>query len=635
MCGIAGLGNFGAPVDEAVLDRMCRVMEHRGPDSAGVHLEPGIALGMRRLAIIDVAGGEQPIYNEDGSVVVVANGEIYNHDELRQSLRRRGHKFDSRCDTEVLVHLYEEYGADLVHHLRGMFAFAIWDARKRRLLCARDRVGKKPLFWARHGDRFWFGSEVRSLLQDPSLSREIDPGAIDAYLALQYVPHPMSAFRDIRKLPPASTLSIDETTTEVERYWRLDYSAKIDAADEAEIRERLWDEIKEATRIRLMSDVPLGAFLSGGIDSSAVVAAMAEQTSEPVRTFSIGFRDRDFDEAGYARTVAEQFSTQHTEFRVEPEALSIMPKLARHYGEPFADSSAIPSFYLAELTSRQVTVALNGDGGDESFGGYGRYLRGIKLARFGWLPSPMQRAAPALAPMLGRPRDDRSVRARAQRLARSLGAPAWQRYSMSLTAFDRDSRDRLVSPEFLERLDSSRAESLLADAWDTSTADTDLERMMDVDVQTYLPGDLLPKIDIATMAHSLEARSPFLDHRLMEFAASLPASMKLDGGVTKRILKATLRGRLPDAILDRPKMGFGVPLARWFREDLRDLPAEHLLDPSSLSRGYFRRSEVERILSEHREGSNDHSLRIWVLLQLEMWHREVVEAPIADSTPVA
>ncbi|MDX6581822.1 MAG: hypothetical protein QOI10_1006 [Solirubrobacterales bacterium] len=635
MCGIAGLGNFGGPVDDGVVHRMCRVMEHRGPDSAGFHFEPGVALGMRRLAIIDVAGGEQPVYNEDGSVVVVANGEIYNHDELRQSLRKRGHKFDSRCDTEVLVHLYEEFGADLVRHLRGMFAFAIWDARKRRLLLARDRVGKKPLFWARHGERFWFGSEVRSLLQDPSLSREIDPGAIDAYLTLQYVPHPLCAFRDIRKLPPASTLLIDETTAQVETYWRLDYSAKLESPDENEIRERLWEEIREATRIRLMSDVPLGAFLSGGIDSSAVVAAMAEQTTEPVRTFSIGFRDRDFDEADYARAVAEQFSTNHTEFQVEPEAISIMPKLARHYGEPFADSSAIPSFYLAELTSGQVTVALNGDGGDESFGGYGRYLRGTRLARLGWLPSGAQRAAPTLAAVLGRPRDDRSLRARVKRLAGTLGAPPWQRYMMSLTAFDRQSRDRLVSPEFLERLDSWRAERVIEDAWTTSTAETDLERMLDVDVQTYLPGDLLPKIDIATMAHSLEARSPFLDHRLMEFAASLPGSMKLDGGVTKRILKQTMRGRLPDAILDRPKMGFGVPLARWFREDLRDLPAEHLLDPGCLSRGYFRRSELERIIGEHRDGVTDNSLRIWVLLQFEMWHREVVESRIVDSTPVA
>src|SRR5215218_3223978 len=335
MCGIVGLGNFDGPVSEAVLQRMCRAIEHRGPDSQGMHLEAGLGLGAQRLAIIDLAGGDQPIANEDGSVLVVMNGEIYNHAELREALVRRGHRFSSYVDTEVLVHLYEEYGEELVHHLRGMFAFAIWDRDRRRLLCARDRVGKKPLFWAREGARFWFCSEVRGLLQDPDVPRTVDLRAIAAYLSLQYVPHPLSAFGSISKLPPASTLMIDEDGDAVRRYWHLNYRHKLTGISTPEIEERIRTLLREATRIRLMSEVPLGAFLSGGIDSSAVVAAMAEQTTEPVKTFSIGFRESDFDETRHARRVAEVFSTDHHEFRVEPSAIAIMPKLARHYGEPF------------------------------------------------------------------------------------------------------------------------------------------------------------------------------------------------------------------------------------------------------------------------------------------------------------
>jgi asparagine synthase (glutamine-hydrolysing) len=635
MCGIAGKINFNGPVDPGLVHRMCAVMEHRGPDSRGVFVEDGVGLGMQRLAIIDVAGGEQPIFNEDRTLALVMNGEIYNFPELRERLLRRGHRFSSNVDTEVIVHLYEDHGEDLVQHVRGMFAFALWDGRRRRLFCARDRVGKKPLFWARKGSRVWFGSEVRALLEDSELDRTISPAAIDAYLAFQYVPHPLCAFDEIRKLPPASTLTVTEGGETIERYWSLDYSRKLDGVPRQELEERLREHIREATRIRLMSEVPLGAFLSGGIDSSAVVAAMAEQMSEPVKTFSVGFSDADFDEVRFARMVAQQFATDHHEFRVEPEALAIMPKLARHYGEPYADPSAIPSFYLAQLTSQHVTVALNGDGGDESFAGYGRYFTTNMVTRLDWLPDPLKRLGPRVAALLPEGSRTNSTAARLRRLAGTLAMAPDERWAKWMSAFDEDRRSRVLTPEFCAQLEDHATERVIGEPWERSTALGGVDVMLDTDINTYLPGDLLVKMDIATMAYSVEARSPLLDHELMEFAASLPSDSKLKGLQGKRILKSAMRGVLPDEVLDRKKMGFGVPLTRWFREDLRELPEEILLDPSAVGRGYFKRAEIERLIREHQQSHADHSLRLWVLLQLEMWHREVVEAPVTAEQAIA
>ncbi len=626
--------DFCRPPDESLLARMCRVIDHRGPNSRGAFADGTAALGIQRLAIIDVEGGDQPIFNEDRSVAVVLNGEIYNHESLRRDLEKAGHRFRTRADTEVLVHLYEQYGDHLVDHLRGMFAFALWDTHRQRLLCARDRVGKKPLYWTRQGHRFSFASEVQSLLQNPDLQRAVEPHAIAAYLTFQYVPHPMTAFRNIHKLPPASTLVVDSEGEKIERYWSLDYTQKTDGSS-AELEERLLELVREATRIRLMSEVPLGAFLSGGIDSSAVVAAMAEATTEPVQTFSIGFEDPDFDELKYARLVAERFGTDHHEFQVQPQALEIMPRLARHYGDPFGDPSAIPSFYLAELTGRHVTVALNGDGGDESFAGYGRYGRSQLIGRLDWLPRQLQRAAPLLTPALGNGGHEGSFRDRGRRLAHAIAMSPWERYCRTLTAFDRDRRSALMSREFEAEVSDAPAEDLLGRLWQSSRAQDPIDRMLDVDINSYLPGDLLPKIDIATMAHSLEARSPFLDHELMEFAASLPGPAKLNGSNGKAILKGAFRGILPDEVLDRPKMGFGVPLAGWFRNELRDLPAERLLDPAASDRGYFEPHAVERLIAEHQDGHADHSLRLWTLLQLETWHTEVLEAPIDSEERVA
>ncbi|MBV8955372.1 MAG: asparagine synthase (glutamine-hydrolyzing) [Solirubrobacterales bacterium] len=627
MCGIAGKIDFSGPVDAELLHRMCAAMTHRGPDARGVWVDRGVGLGMQRLAIIDVAGGEQPIFNEDETIALVMNGEIYNFPDLRERLVRRGHRFSSHVDTEVLVHLYEDHGEDLVHHLRGMFAFALWDSRRRKLFCARDRVGKKPLFWARKGSRVWFASEIGALLQDSEIDRAIDPAAIDAYLAYQYVPHPMSAFREIRKLPPACTLSVTEQGETINRYWSLDFSRKLDAMPQPELEQQLRAHLRVATRIRLMSEVPLGAFLSGGIDSSAVVAAMAEQLSEPVKTFSISFSDQDFDEIRYARMVAEQFGTDHHEFRVEPEALAIMPKMARHYGEPFADPAAIPSFYLAELTRRHVTVALNGDGGDECFAGYARYFATDRASRLDWLPGTLKWAAPRLAALLPRGAAMYSTPARIRRLSARLAETPDTRWISYMSVFDSDARSRILSRGFRSQLEDSTTDDVILTPWHQSTAAERIDRLLDVDSNTYLPGALLVKIDIATMAHSVEARSPFLDQELMQFAASLPAELKLRGRDGKHILKSAMRGILPDEILDRKKMGFGVPLVSWFRNELRDLPQEILLDPGAVERGYFNRREIERVIHEHQHSQADHSYRLWALLQLEMWHRTVVEAP--------
>jgi asparagine synthase (glutamine-hydrolysing) len=633
VCGIAGKLEFGGRVEPSLIARMCAAIEHRGPDSRGVWCGGEVGLGIQRLAIIDVAGGDQPIFNEDRSVAVVMNGEIYNFEELRGELIRRGHTFSTRSDTEVLVHLYEDHGERLVRHLRGVFAFAIWDSRLRRLLLARDRVGKKPLFVARRGNTVSFASEVMALLQDPGIDRAPNLQAIANYLAYQYVPHPMSAFAAVEKLPPASLMVVSPKGARTQRYWRLDYGAPEPRASRAELEERLRALIWEATRIRLISEVPLGAFLSGGIDSSAVVAAMADQMSEPVKTFSIGFPDADFDEVRFARTIAERFATDHHEFVVEPHALEIMPKLARHYGEPFADPSAIPSFYLAQLTSQYVTVALNGDGGDESFAGYRRYVANDVAAHLNWMPEPARRLAPKLVAPLGDGRRSSSARSRIQRLARALAMDPPARYAHWMSAFPVHTWPELLKDDFLALVDPMRTERVIGEVWNASSARSRVDRMLDADVNTYLPADLLVKMDIATMAYSVEGRSPFLDHHLMEFAATLPPDLKLRGARGKVILKSALAGILPPDILERPKMGFGVPLAHWFRTDLRHLPSELLLGGDSRVHAYVRPAALERMIAEHQRGSADHSLRLWVLLQLEHWHREVVESPLNDYGP--
>jgi asparagine synthase (glutamine-hydrolysing) len=584
VCGIAGKLSSREPPDEALLERMCEAVRHRGPDSRGVFVDEMIGLGVQRLAVIDLETGDQPIFNEDRSVVVVLNGEIYNYLELRRDLERRGHRFSTRSDTEVIVHLYEERGEECVERLRGMFAFALWDRRRRRLLLARDRVGKKPLFYCRRGDTLWFASEPRAIVVDDAVPREINPAAIDRFLHYKYVPHPESGFAALRKLPPAHLLTYEDGRLETHRYWALSYASRIERAGDDELGELILEQLLEATRLRLRSDVPVGAFLSGGIDSSAVVAAMARLTTGQVKTFSIGFDVPDYDETGHARAVAALYGTDHHEEIVGPSAMELLPRLVWHYGEPFADESAIPSFRLAELARRHVTVALTGDGGDESFAGYLRYVR-----------------------MLREQRPDET-------------------YSAVLACFRDHERAALYERDFLAHVGEQDSVSLIQQPYRASDATSVLERLLHADVQSYLPCDLLVKMDIATMAHSLEARSPLLDQAFMETAAALPADGKLRGGETKRLFKHALRDWLPAQTLRRSKMGFVVPLDDWFRGELRHLPLQVLLDPRATRRGIFRRDRVEELIRAHLAGTENNGSRLWTLLQLELWQQMYIDA---------
>jgi asparagine synthase (glutamine-hydrolysing) len=635
MCGIAGqVRSDGLPVEEGLIARMCAAQEHRGPDQRGLHLDRRVGLGIQRLRVIDLETGDQPVGNEDGSVVVVLNGEIYNYAELRRELSRAGHYLATRGDTEVIAHLYEEHGLDCLSRLRGMFSLALWDSRLHRLFLARDRVGKKPLYFSLRGGVLSFASELRALLQDPGVPREVDPEAIDAYLAYGYVPAPGSIFRGVSKLPPAHRLVYQEGSLAIERYWRLDYGAKRRVADPGELHERIRASLRTAVRRRLVADVPVGAFLSGGIDSSAVVAAMAEQSPRPVKTFSIGFADQAFDELPRARLIAERFSTEHHELVVEPDAIEMLPRLVRQYGEPFGDHSALPCFYLAELAREHVTVALNGDGGDESFAGYQRYSSNLLAARLESLPAGLRRAIGAAGSLAGSPSDPRALRSRAQRFAGRLGGDREERYLSQVSVFDAAGRAALYPPEFAERVAPSAAAAALLDPWREASGAALLDQLLEVDATVYLPGDLLAKIDVATMAFSLEARSPLLDHELMELAASIPPAHKANGMQRKIALRGALRGWVPDAVLDGPKRGFELPVARWLRGELAPFAREVLLDRASAERGWARPAAVEALLDEHAAGEADHGRRLWALLALELWAQSVA-APATQPEPIA
>jgi asparagine synthase (glutamine-hydrolysing) len=635
MCGIVGklVNPARGAVDRGLVERMCAGLEHRGPDSRGVFIDSSVGLGIQRLRVVDLITGDQPSYSEDGSVVVVLNGEIYNFQELRRELSARGHRFASQGDTEVIAHLYEEYGTDCVTHLHGMFAFALWDRRRRQLLVARDRVGKKPLYYAERDGQFTFASELRALLEDPTIPREVDPAALDSFLAYGYVPAPDSILSGVKKLMPAHTLVWHEGQTTLTRYWRLDFSKKLSVTDPRELHEPIRDAIRKATRRRMIADVDIGAFLSGGIDSSAVVAAMSEASSAPVRTFSIGFDHENFDELPHARRIAQLFGTEHEEFVVSSDAIELVPRIVRQYGEPFADPSAIPCFQLAELTRRHVTVALNGDGGDEAFGGYTRYVANHLAGRLDRLPNTVKRAGAAAGTHLGGG-DLTSAANKAGRLLRGLTADPADRYGSYVAWFDAPRRAALYTDSFSASC-GSRAEEVLRAGWAQTSGTDVVDKMLEVDSTTYLPGDLITKVDIATMAYALEARSPLLDHELLEFAASIPAGFKVRGRQKKWILREALRGWLPDEILDRPKQGFSVPVSAWFRRELADMAQSVLLDRRSLDRGYFRPSAVEAMLARHRAGTSDEGKRLWALFVLELWHREFVDQGSVPETLLA
>ncbi len=637
MCGICGkISLDSGPVGEDLLKRMASVLVHRGPDDEGVWTKNypeglSVGLGHRRLSVIDLTEhARQPMSNEDGTVWIVYNGEIYNFPELRKDLLSKGHVFRSRSDTETILHLYEEYGVDCLHHLRGMFAFGIWDEKERMLFLARDRVGKKPLYYYHDQRGFIFASEIKAILQDSRVQRVPDLLAIHHYLTYQSVPSPWSAFRGIRKLPPAHYLLFREGKIYINRYWRLSYIPKFPANTERDrqaLKEHLFDLLREAVKIRLISDVPLGAFLSGGIDSSVVVALMSEVAEEPVRTFSIGFYEEEYDELRYARAVAERFKTVHTEFKVRPDAVEVLPKLVWHYNEPFADPSAIPTYYVSKLAREHVKVALNGDGGDENFGGYERYRAGLLARRFDIIPGPLRKVIfSGLSRILPATSNPLGLLWRMKRFSEAISCAPEIRNANWICHFRNATKEKLYTEEFLTAVRNADSMDIIAERFHEAEADNLLDRLLYTDVNLYLPETLLVKIDIASMANSLEARSPFLDHRLMEFVARLPADWKLSGGTTKVILRELFRDKLPEGILRRGKMGFGVPLAQWFRTELKDMLYDLLLDRRSVERGYFREEFIREMIDEHISGRWNWQYQLYNLLMLELWHREFIDS---------
>lgn len=648
---------------------MVDVLAHRGPDDSGLYhshiglldgsgagsgttndvgaAPHGAMLGHRRLSIIDLSGGRQPLSNEDGSIWIVLNGEIYNYRELRKDLQSRGHRFATESDTEVIVHLYEEYGDDCVLHLRGMFAFAIWDQRRERLLIARDRIGQKPLHYRHHGGRLDFASELKGLLQLQDSPREINPTAIDQYLTYQYVPHPGSILKGYSKLPPAHLLTFEHGNLVTRRYWQPPYepgtlhtessSVFTGGNDSPEaVQSALRETLTEAVRLRMRSDVPLGAFLSGGVDSTIITGLMQELSSQPVHSFSIGFPVKKFDERVFAREAAEHLGTIHHEQVVEPSALSILPKLIWHYDEPLSDSSAIPMMYLSEMTREFVTVSLTGDGADELFAGYDRY-RAVKLAAtFDLLPRSVRSIfASRFWQRIPASVHQKSFRRRLKRFLDALGDEPQRRYLSWINIFDHHRRRDIYSDGMQEQLGNADAASFLESAYTECPSRDFVTQTTCADVLTYLPCDIANKVDIASMAYGLECRSPFLDHHVAELAARMPIRFKRKGKQGKQILLDTFGDLLPASIQNRPKMGFGVPIDSWLRNELKPLLFDVLLDQKSIDRGWFRPEVVRQLVDEHVTSKWDHSYRLWNLLILELWQQTFLDPSIAPTGPAS
>ena len=630
MCGICGIAYDGPQrPDETLLRRANTLITHRGPDDEGYHIDERVGLAMRRLSIIDLSTGHQPISNRDGSVVIVFNGEIYNFQELRAGLEKDGYPFKTRTDTEVILALYEKHGTDCLRFLRGMFAFAIWDKPKGRLFEARDRLGKKPLVYALFPGGLAFASELRSLLVWPGIKPQVDPTAIDLFLSLQYIPSPRSIYKGVQKLPPAHFFVFEAGRLKVARYWDLPLGRGPVTDDPIAAQELLRDKLRESVKLRLISDVPLGAFLSGGIDSSIVVALMSELSDKPVKTFSIGFDHSEFTELPYAKELAERYGCDHTEFVVTARMAEILPKLAWHYGEPYADASALPSFYVARETRRAVTVALNGDGGDENFAGYVRYFAMRAAHYYDLVPGPLRRLIQEGAEFLPEQDAPFSFLWKAKRFLRStVFTDEAKRHLKMICFFSEADKEGLYAPGMLRELEAARAggapaERFLASAFHRAAGEDFVNRMLYTDFVTYLPDDLMVKMDIASMANSLETRSPFLDHEFVELAFNMPGDWKLKGLMGhKWILKQAFAKQLPQSIQKRGKMGFGIPLGPWFRKDLKKFWEDHVLSPEALARGYFNRTALERMWEQHQTGKRDHGYRLWALLMLELWHRQ-------------
>jgi asparagine synthase (glutamine-hydrolysing) len=618
MCGITGIYEYKRRIEvpPVLIHKMNETIVHRGPDDEGIYTAPGIGLGFRRLSIIDLQGGHQPISNEDGSIWVMLNGEIYNYLELRRDLEQHGHHFATHSDTESIVHLYEQYKEACFSKLRGMFAIALWDSRERKLLLARDRIGKKPLFYSDDGQRLLFGSELKALLAGGVSSHAIDSRALCDYFSFGYIPAPRTIYRSVQKVLPGHYIVAGESGLRDVCYWDLSFG-KIEIRNEEEWCEIVRQEVCEATRIRLMSDVPLGAFLSGGIDSSVVVATMSRIMNRPVTTCTIGFDVKEYDETGYAKQIAKLVTADHHESMVRPGAVEIVNKLAWHFDEPFADSSAVPTYYVSKVAREHVTVALGGDGGDENFAGYRRYLFDHyenRLRR--WVPGWMRRnvfgpLGKWYPPLAAAPRVFR-----AKATLQSLSRSPLEGYFNSISIFRRDDKARLFTPEFRSALGSYESIEVFEHYYNRADTDDLLSRIQYVDIKTYLPDDILAKVDRASMAVSLEVRAPLLDHQLMERVAAMPSSMKLRGRTAKYILKKSMETILPHEILHRRKQGFAIPLDRWFRNELKDLAYESLFRAND---GILDVNFLKKIWQQHQSEHYDRSAHLWSILMFRRW----------------
>ncbi|HTD88789.1 MAG TPA: asparagine synthase (glutamine-hydrolyzing), partial [Candidatus Binatia bacterium] len=612
-----------------VVSRMCEVLAHRGPDDQGVLVSGPAAIGMRRLSIIDLSGGHQPMSGCDPTICIVFNGEIYNFRELKHRLEARGHTFRTNSDTEAIVHAFEEYHHDCVNYLRGMFAFAIWNERDRELFVARDRTGKKPLYYTQTSrGSFIFGSELKALREHSDFTAEINPHALDAYLTFGYVPDPLTIFRGVHKLPPGHIATLKQGQITVRRYWDFPYDEPQTnpIADEEEAIAELQALLDESVRVRMIADVPLGAFLSGGVDSSTVVGLMARNSSHPVKTFSIGFREDSYNELKYARLAAQKFATEHHEFIVTPEICDVVDDLVWHFDEPFADSSAIPTYIVSRLAREHVKVVLSGDGGDELFAGYTRYALDRKRGGFAKLPRVLREGV-------------------MQRLGRSLPHGAWgrnylhnvtleplDRYVEDISIFTRLNKPFLYTENFRSQLGAAEPARSFVEIAAQSRTDGGLVPLLYLDSKTYLPGDILTKVDRMSMAASLEARVPLLDHTLVEFVCRrISARMKLKGLTTKYIFKQAVKDLVPSEILNRPKQGFGVPIDQWINQQLRARVRETLTEPRTIQRGYIEPRYVNVLLNEHERGRRDHATELWALFMLELWNRLFIDRPPAKS----
>lgn len=626
MCGIAGFisKEKDAPEmeREILLDKMCKIITHRGPDEQGLAVEGRAALGMRRLSIIDLKSGQQPIYTEDGNLFIVFNGEIYNYRELKKELESRGHRFKTNSDTETILLAYKEFGAECLQYLRGMFAFAIWNKTDESLFIARDRVGKKPLFYSlTEKGNFVFGSELKVLQTHGEISNEMDYSALDAYLTFGYVPEEFCIFRGVEKLAPGHFLTFKDGKIETKKYWDFRYEKNSEIKTESEYIENLRELLKESVKIRLISEVPLGAFLSGGVDSSTIVGLMSQISASPVKTFSIGFNEDSFDELKYARIAAKHFNTEHHEFIVTPDLVETVDELVWHFDEPFADPSSLPTFMVSKMARDFVTVVLSGDGGDELFAGYTRYVTDKKRSGLEKLPS-------ALRKNLLKPLSEALPHsAKGKNYLYNVSLEAIERYIDSISHFGALQRKSLYSASFLQKMngDFGKAEANFGQIARSVSTGIPIDNLLYLDSKTYLVSDILTKVDRMSMATSLEARVPLLDHKLIEFVTNIPSELKLKGLETKYIFRQAVKGIVPDEILNRPKQGFGVPLNEWINLQLKDKIHETLSEQKTLERGFFDAKYIKILLDEHARKRRDHSYSLWILYILELWQRRFLD----------